>query len=115
MHFFDQVTGNDMNRMQKAFELRAQQLPESYQAAWREVNQQIWQYSDFSGRQVYPILEDVLALFEESAGQDVAIGAVMGADSNAFIAEIVQAAGVKNGRQQQRERLNRRVAKRLGK
>lgn len=50
MNFYDKITGNDMNKQQKEFQLRIDKLPAGYQDAWREHNQKIWSYSDFSGR-----------------------------------------------------------------
>ena len=39
MNFYDKITGNDMNKQQKEFQLRIDKLPAGYQDAWREHNQ----------------------------------------------------------------------------
>ena len=36
MNFWDTITGNDMNREFEGFEVRAEALPDEYQAAWAQ-------------------------------------------------------------------------------
>ena len=95
MNFYDKITGNDMNKQQKEFQLRIDKLPAGYQDAWRELNQKIWSYSDFSGRNLYPILEGIVGLFEESAAEKLPINSVIGENMTTFISEIAEAAGAK--------------------
>lgn len=56
MNFYDKITGNDMNKQQKEFQLRIDKLPVGYQDAWRELNQKIWNYSDFFWKKSVPYL-----------------------------------------------------------
>ena len=112
MNFYDKITGNDMNKQQKEFQLRIDKLPAGYQDAWREHHQKIWSYSDFSGRNLYPILEGIVGLFEESAAEKLPINSVIGENMTTFISEIAEAAGAKNERDKLREHLNQ-VTKKL--
>ena len=112
MNFYDKITGNYMNKQQKEFQLRIDKLPAGYQDAWREHNQKIWSYSDFSGRNLYPIFEGIVGLFEESAAEKLPINSVIGENMTTFISEIAEAAGAKNERDKLREHLNQ-VTKKL--
>lgn len=38
MNFWEKVTGSDMTKEFKAFELRVSKLPVDYQNAWNEIN-----------------------------------------------------------------------------
>jgi len=115
MNFYDKITGHDMTKQQQAMDQRAQQLPSDYQTAWHTLNQQIWSYTDFSGRNLYPILEGVLGLFEESAAEGMPVADVTGANLAQFVADIAAAQGAKDYRGKLREQLNRAVALHFGK
>ena len=69
MNLWEKVTGSDMTKELKIFELRAKKLPVDYQAAWEKININIWKYSDFTGRNLIPILGGVLSLFEETVAE----------------------------------------------
>lgn len=56
MNFWDKITGNDMSKALKTLILRAKQLPADYQNAWDEIKANSWGYSDFTGRNLMPIL-----------------------------------------------------------
>ena len=45
MNFWERVTGNDMTKALKTFELRAKKLPADYQTAWGEINANLWIHS----------------------------------------------------------------------
>ncbi len=66
MDFLDKITGSDMTKEYKTFQLRAKKLPAEYQLAWKEINANMWQRSDFTGRNIMPILNGVLGLLEET-------------------------------------------------
>lgn len=38
MNFWNKITGNDMKKELKAFELRAKKLPVDYQEGWEKIN-----------------------------------------------------------------------------
>ncbi len=73
MNFWKTVTGSDLTRDWKAFEVRAPALPADHRAAWEEVGGHLLPHADFTGRNLVPILDGVLGLLEETAadGQDV--------------------------------------------
>lgn len=115
MNLYDKITGNDMTKKQKELSRRVALLPQDYQTTWQELNQKLWQFSDFTGRNLYPILEGVLHLFEESAAEALPISGVISENVDDFISEIARIEGAKNYRDKLRKQLNDTVAKKLGK
>ncbi len=114
MTFWDKITGNDMTREQKAFEARAQKLPAAYQAAWKEVKLNLWQHSDFTGRNLMPVLDGVLGLLEESAAESESIEEVFGGDVKGFCTALAGGDWAGTYRDKWRRQLNDAVAKKLG-
>ncbi|MCU6711370.1 DUF1048 domain-containing protein [Paenibacillus sp. J5C_2022] len=115
MNFWEKITGSDMTKEVKAFESRAQRLPADYQAAWKEISTNVWQYSDFTGRNLMPILDGVLGLLEQSAADGQMVHEVLGDDIKGFCSALVGAEGAKSVRDKWREQLNHNIAKKLGK
>ncbi|MBB6735975.1 DUF1048 domain-containing protein [Cohnella zeiphila] len=115
MNFWEKITGSDMTKEMRAFESRAQKLPAGYQAAWKEVNGNIWMYTNFSGRNLMPILDGVLGLLEEAAADGQRVQEVLGDDIKGFCAALAGEEGAKSFRDKWREQLNNNVAKKLGK
>lgn len=115
MNFWEKVTGSDMTNKMKAFESRAQKLPAEYQAAWEKVNANLWSYSDFTGRNLMPILDGVLGLLEETAADGQRIQEVLGDDIEGFCSALAGVEGAKSYRDKWREQLNNNIAKKLGK
>ncbi|HIW32843.1 MAG TPA: DUF1048 domain-containing protein [Candidatus Paenibacillus intestinavium] len=115
MNFWEKVTGSDMTKEMKNFESRAKNLPADYQAAWEKINFNIWQYSDFTGRNLMPILDGVLGLLEETAADGQSVQEVLGDDIKGFCSALAGEEGVKSYRDKWREQLNNNIAKKLGK
>lgn len=115
MNFWEKVTGSDMTKELKSFESRAKKLPADYQAAWERINANLWRYSDFTGRNLMPILDGVLGLLEETAADGQSIGEVLGDDIKGFCLALVGEEGAKSYRDKWREQLNTNVARKLGK
>lgn len=115
MNFWEKITGSDMTREFKAFEARVKKLPPDYQAAWNKINTNLWPHSDFSGRNLMPILDGVLGLLEESAAEGQSVQEVLGSDIQGFCAALAGEEGAKSYRDKWREQLNHNVAKKLGK
>ena len=115
MNFWEKITGNDLKKEFQAFEARAKKLPVDYQAAWEEINGTLWLNSDFSGRNLMPILGGVLDLFEETAADGQSVQEVLGDDIKGFCLSLAGDAGAKSYRDKWREQLNNTVAKKLGK
>ena len=115
MNFVEKVTGSDMTKEMRAFESRAKKLPADYQAAWEKIKANLWPRSDFTGRNLMPILDGVLGLLEESAADGQSVQEVLGDDIKGFCSALAGIDGVKSYRDKWREQLNKNVAKKLGK
>lgn len=114
MNFWDTITGRDMNRQWKAYEVRAKKLsPEDY-AVWNEINGYLWQRSDFTGRNIMPILDGVLELLEEAKAQGRTARDVLGNDVPGFCASLAEEEGAKSFRDKWRDQLNQSVLRKLG-
>ncbi|SDM18079.1 DUF1048 domain-containing protein [Sediminibacillus halophilus] len=115
MNFFEKITGADITKEFKSFESRAKKLPADYQEAWKKINSNLWQYSDFTGRNLMPILDGVLGLLEESAADGQGVQEVLGDDIKGFCAALTGEEGAKSYRDKWREQLNNNIAKKLSK
>ena len=115
MNFWDEITGNDITKELKTFESRAKKLPADYQAAWEIIKANLWLHSDFTGRNLIPILDGVLGLLEETAADGQSVQEVLGDDIKGFCSALVGAEGAKSFRDKWREQLNNNIAKKLGK
>ncbi|OUC95543.1 DUF1048 domain-containing protein [Streptosporangium minutum] len=114
MNFWETMTGSDLTREWKAFEVRAEALPADYRAAWEEIKGHLSPYSDFTGRNLMPILDGALGLLEETAADGRSIHEVLGGDIEGFCAALAGGEGARNFRDRWREQLNRNVARKLG-
>jgi DNA-binding ferritin-like protein (Dps family) len=115
MDFWEKVTGSDVTKEWKTFESRAKKLPTDYQAAWKEISANLWTYSDFTGRNLMPILGGVLGLLEETAADGQSVQEVLGDDIKGFCSALAGEEGAKSYRDKWREQLNNNIAKKLGK
>lgn len=115
MNFWEKITGSDMTKQMKAFESRAEKLPADYRAAWEEIKTHLWPHSDFTGRNLMPILDGVLGLLEESALEGQSIQEVLGDDIRGFCSALAGEEGAQSYRDKWREQLNKNIAKKLGK
>jgi DNA-binding ferritin-like protein (Dps family) len=115
MNIWDRITGNDMTKEVKDFEARAKNLPDDYQTAWDEIKSHLWINSDFSGRNLMPILDGVLGLLEETAADGQSVQEVLGDDIKGFCSALVGEEGAKSFRDKWREQLNNHIARKLGK
>lgn len=115
MNFLDKITGSDMTRELKIFESRAKKLPAEYQAAWEKIKAHLWPHSDFTGRNLMPILDGVLGLLEETAADGQSVEEVLGDDIKGFCSALAGEEGAKSFHDKWREQLNHNIAKKLGK
>lgn len=113
MNFWDKITGNDITKEFKGFELRVKKLPEDYQVVWEKIKSYLWEYSDFTSRNLMPIFEGVVALLEETAADGQSIKMVLGEDIKGFCSELALENGAKSFRDKWREELNGNIYKRL--
>ncbi|MER6946796.1 DUF1048 domain-containing protein [Nonomuraea sp. NPDC000554] len=114
MNFWETITGSDLTREWKAFEARAAALPADYRAAWEEIKGHLSLYSDFTGRNLMPILDGALGLLEETASDGQSIHEVLGDDIAGFCAALAGGERGRGYRDRWREQLNRNVARKLG-
>jgi DNA-binding ferritin-like protein (Dps family) len=115
MNFWDKITGNDMSKELKSFESRAKKLPADYRAAWETIKANLWTCSDFTGRNLMPILDGVLGLLEETAADGQSVKEVLGDDIQGFCAALAGEEGAKSFRDKWRAQLNNNITKKLGK
>jgi DNA-binding ferritin-like protein (Dps family) len=115
MNFWEKVTGSDMTKEYKIFETRAKKLPADYQVAWEKMKANLWPHSDFTGRNLIPILDGVLCLLEETAADGQNVQEVLGDDIKGFCLALMGEEGAKTFRDKWREQLNNNIAKKLGK
>ncbi|GAB3065834.1 hypothetical protein GCM10027053_31360 [Intrasporangium mesophilum] len=114
MNVWEKVTGSDLTRDWKAFEARAEALPTDYQQAWAEIKLQLLPHGDFTGRNLMPVLDGVLGLFEETAADGQSAREAVGDDVAGFCAALVGNDGARTYRDKWREQLNKNVARKLG-
>jgi len=115
MNFWDRITGSDMTKELRLFESRAKKLPSDYQVAWEKIKANILPHSDFIGRNLMPILDGVLDLFEETAADGQSVQDVLGDDIKGFCSALAGEEWAKSFRDKWREQLNNNIAKKLGK
>jgi DNA-binding ferritin-like protein (Dps family) len=115
MNFWETITGSDMTKELKAFESRAKKLPADYQAAWEKIKTNLWPRSDFTGRNLMPILDGVLGLLEEAAADGLSVRETLGDDIKGFCSALAGEEGAKSFRDKWREQLNKNIAEKLGK
>lgn len=114
MKFWEKITGNDMTVEFKNFESRVKKLPADYQVAWERIKNNAWPHSDFTGRNLMPILEGVLGMLEETAADGLNVQEVLGDDIEDFCSTLIDEDASKSFRNVWRKQLNDKIAKRLG-
>ena len=114
MNFWDRISGNDINREWKEYNARAKKLPADYQSAWLQINAELWQRSDNTGRNIISLLEGVVELFEEAASDGRRVEDVLGGDIKGFCATLADEQGAKTYRDRWRDRLNATILRKLG-
>ncbi|MCL3994712.1 MULTISPECIES: DUF1048 domain-containing protein [Streptomyces] len=113
MNFWENVTGSDLTRDWKAFEVRAAALPDDHRAAWVQIKGHLFPYGDFTGRNLTPIVDAALALLEEAAADGQSVHEVLGDDIGGFCAALAGGSGARTYRDRWRKQLNRNVARKL--
>lgn len=122
MNLWDMVTGADMDRQMKAFQKRVQALPADYQTAWQTIvatfmgaNGNYTQtVSSFTGRNLMPIMDGIVALMEETHADGLSAEAALGKDVAAFATQAAQASGESVLQDRWRAKLNADVHRKLG-
>jgi DNA-binding ferritin-like protein (Dps family) len=114
MNFWETITGSDLTRGWTSFEARAEALPADYRAAWEKIKFHLSPYSDFTGRNLMPILDGALGLLEETAAEGQSLHEVLGDDIEGFCVALAGGERARTYRDRWREQLNRNVARKLG-
>ena len=114
MNFWEKITGSDLTKEYRAFQVRAEALPPDHRAAWQEIQACLAPYGSFTGRNLMPILDGVLGLLEETAADGQDVREVLGDDIPGFAAAVAGGEGATTYRDRWREQLNRNVARKLG-
>ncbi|WP_225047742.1 DUF1048 domain-containing protein [Lacticaseibacillus kribbianus] len=114
MNFWDKITGNDMNRELAGFDKRVQQLPPDYRTAWQTVLATVMARSDFSGRNLMPILSGILELMEAAAARGASAQDALGEDVAEFADGVGAASGATSLQDRWRAQLNAAVYRKLG-
>lgn len=115
MNFWELITGSDMTKELRSFKSRVKKLPADYQVAWEKINANIWICSDFTGRNLMPILDGVLGLLEETAADGQSVEEVLGNDIKGFCLALASEEGAKSYRDKWRKQLNDNITSKLGK
>ncbi|MDF2942664.1 MAG: hypothetical protein K0S01_1522 [Herbinix sp.] len=115
MNFWEKITGSDMTKEFKIFDSRVKKLPADYQEAWGKIFTNLMPHSDFTGRNLMPILDGVLGLLEEAATDGQSVQEVLGDDIKGFCTALAGEEGAKSFRDKWRLQLNNNIAKKLGK
>lgn len=115
MNIWDKVTGNDIKKEFKSFEDRIKNLPVDYQEVWKKIKENIWQYSDFSGRNLIMIMENVVEILEEISIEGKSVKDALGDDIKGFCIELVGKECSNSFRNKWRKKLNNNIEKKLGK
>ncbi|NBE98551.1 DUF1048 domain-containing protein [Nonomuraea sp. KC401] len=113
MNIWENLTGGDLTREWRNLETRAKALPAGHQEAWEKIKAHLSLYSDFTGRNLLPILDGALGLLEETAADGQSIQEVLGDDVEEFCAALAGGEGARDYRGRWREQLNRNVARKL--
>ena len=103
-----------MTKEFKAFELRAEKLPKDYQGAWEEIKSNLWQHSDFTGRNIMPIIDSALCILEETSAEGQSVQEALGDGIKGFCLELLGAKGRNSFRDKWCKDLNNKIAKKIG-
>lgn len=96
----------------KAVEARAKVLPEEYRIVYDEIKQYVW-HGGTGLMDPSNLFKRLVGLFEDGAANGRHVSEIAGDDVAAFVDELVR--GEKTYADDLREKLNRNIAKKLGK
>ena len=114
MEFFEKITGNDINKKLKCFEIRAKKLPPDYQNTWKLIKENLWQYSTFTGRNLTPIFDNALEILEELASSGKSSQDSLGNDIKGFCEALVGEECSNSFHHKCHKQLNDNIAKKIG-
>ncbi len=115
MKFLEKITGSDLRSEMDAYRVRVRNLPEEYQAAWKEIEACIWTRSDFSGRGLMPVFDGILGLLEESAAEGLKIREALGDGVESFCTALAGEEKLQSYQDRWRGQLNRAIERKISK
>ncbi len=113
MTFWEKITGSDMTKQYKEFEQRLEKLPADYTLAWEYINNKVAIYSDFTGRNLMALLEQVLEMMEEMHSLGRTTNYIFGGDIDGFCKELTAGMDSYSVRDKWRRNLNKKIHKKL--
>ncbi len=113
MTFLEKITGSDMTKQYKQFEKRLEQLPADYTLAWEYINSKLAVYSDFTGRNLMTLLEQVLEMLEEMHSLGKTTNDIFGGDINGFCEQLTEGMDSYSVRDKWRRNLNNKINNKL--
>lgn len=113
MTFIERVTGSDINQKFEEFELRLSKLPDDYLVAWNKIYKHVSYYSDFTGRNILIILEQVLEMMEEMSSLGKTANEIFGGNIDAFCQELTTGMSLNSVRNKWRKKLNNNIHRKL--
>lgn len=114
MNFWEKVMGSDITSAMQSYAERMYGLSEDYAAVWDEIVRCLYAYTDFTGRNILPVLDGLADWLEAAAVDGKSVREVLGEDIESFCSALASGEGLKTSRDRWREQLNRSVKKRLG-
>lgn len=114
MNFWERITGSDMTKQMAALDTQVQQLPADYQAAWQTMQTTVWSRTDFSGRNLMPVLTGIVDLMTEAAADGLTVNQALGDDVAEFADQVAATSGATNLQDRWRAKLNQTIYTKLG-
>ena len=74
----------------KAYLKRVDAMPDDYKFVFKEIQDYMWTFSDFTGQKILEALSDLLDMFEEGAANNVDVFTLTGDDVGEFADGIVR-------------------------
>ena len=100
-------------REYKGYLARVKALPEEYQYVFRKIQEHMWSFAAGDGYDMLEVHYGLIELFEEGAAEGKSVLEITGEDVAAFVEELLKSTKTYSGNRL--EKLNRDIAKKLGK
>ncbi|WP_155287276.1 DUF1048 domain-containing protein [Lacticaseibacillus zhaodongensis] len=122
-NFWELVTGSDMDKELAALTARVAVLPADYQDAWQVITTTLWgggvdaEHSvrgGFSGRKLFPVMQGIVELMEETAAEHLPVQAALGEDIQGFAVAAARESGTETLADRWHAKLNADVHRELG-
>lgn len=114
MTFYDRITGRDITRAMEEMEARVRTLPAEYRTAWAAIVRHLQPYSNITGRNMVPILQNALEFLEIAVADGQPLSDVLDENLQDFCAALAAAQGAENKEDRWRRQLNQNVMRKLG-